>query len=316
MTDSPNAADRRRSAPPGWLEDHVAMDDGWLLRVGSAGPPAPARATVLLLNGRGDFLEKYWETMHDLADRGYRSISLDWRGQGASGRLGDTAQKCHADDFARLVADAAHLLDHHWAREGSALFLIGHSMGGNLAARLLMARGQRFRAAALLAPMFGIQAGPIPLALLRRLVRLMVQRGRAMRYAFGQTPYGPAMRTPLRRDRLTHDRRRFDDEHWFMEQRPQLQLGGVTFGWLAAALQSIELVMAPGAPESIALPVLLMLPDQEQLVDPTAARAFAARLSRATLVDVPGARHELLRETDAIRAAALEQLDVFYRTAQ
>lgn len=303
---------RRRSPPPGWQELRIRMDDGWMVRTGGAGPAAPPRGTILLVNGRGDFIEKTWESMRDFAERGFATVSFDWRGQGKSGRLGDGAEPCHADGFDRLLADAVALLDGPWAQLPQPLFIAGHSMGGHMTARLLGLRQQRFAKAALLAPMLGIQSGPLPPAMIRRLVRLMIGRGRARRYAFGQGGYGPRMQSPLRQGRLTGSTERFADEAWFMATLPELRLGGVTFGWLQSAFDSIDKLLGPGVPEAITLPILMLLPEHESLVDPEASRRFAARLVNAEVVDVAGARHELLRESDALRAAVLERLDRFF----
>jgi lysophospholipase len=303
---------RRRYPPPNWQEQRVTMNDGWSIRFGAAGRPAGPEKTVLLLSGRGDFIEKYWETMHDLVDRQFHVLSFDWRGQGKSGRLGPSPQHCHAQTFDDLLADACALLDGPWADLGGPINLIGHSMGGNMAARLLHARADRFRCAVLLAPMLGIQTGPLPVTLVRRLARLMVKRNRGARYAFGQGAYGPQMQAALRRDRLTSAPERFADEAWFMQSQPELLLGGITFGWLNAAFESIATLQAPGVAEAIRQPLLMLLPEREELVDPEAARRFAARLPHGQVIEFADARHELLRERDSLRLAVLEQVCQFF----
>ena len=47
----------------------------------------PMRGTVVLLSGRNECIEKYFETIRDLAARGFGVATLDWRGQGDSDRL-------------------------------------------------------------------------------------------------------------------------------------------------------------------------------------------------------------------------------------
>jgi len=51
------------------------------------------RGTVLLLAGRGEYLEKYHETATDLIKRGFDVYSFDWRGQGLSSRMLPNRQK-------------------------------------------------------------------------------------------------------------------------------------------------------------------------------------------------------------------------------
>ena len=47
----------------------------------------PVRGTVCLFQGRGEFIEKYFEVIADLRRRGFAVATMDWRGQGGSERL-------------------------------------------------------------------------------------------------------------------------------------------------------------------------------------------------------------------------------------
>ena len=40
------------------------------------------RGTICLVQGRGEFIEKYFETIADFQKRGFAVATLDWRGQG------------------------------------------------------------------------------------------------------------------------------------------------------------------------------------------------------------------------------------------
>ena len=64
----------------------VLSKGGIKLRAAYAIPPNP-KGTVLILGGRGEFMERYFETMNDLMRRGFAVASFDWRGQGGSDRL-------------------------------------------------------------------------------------------------------------------------------------------------------------------------------------------------------------------------------------
>ena len=47
----------------------------------------PQRGTVCLFQGRGEFIEKYFEVVADLRRRGFGVATMDWRGQGGSSRM-------------------------------------------------------------------------------------------------------------------------------------------------------------------------------------------------------------------------------------
>src|SRR5262249_21650810 len=59
----------------------------------------PARGSVILCNGRTEFIEKYFEVIRELQGRGFAVFTMDWRGQGLSGRLLKQPQKGHLDTF-------------------------------------------------------------------------------------------------------------------------------------------------------------------------------------------------------------------------
>lgn len=89
-------------------------------------------------------------------------------------------------------------------------------------------------------------------------------------------------------------------------------MGGPSWGWIVAALRSILLLRSPGFLESITSPVLFVATSADQLVEFSAIKQAAARISSSRL-EVLGreARHELLREEDSVRDRILELIDRF-----
>ena len=67
----------------------IAFDgyDGTKLRAALWEPTrGPARGTMCICPGRGEYIEKYFEVVADLRRRGYAVAIMDWRGQGGSER--------------------------------------------------------------------------------------------------------------------------------------------------------------------------------------------------------------------------------------
>lgn len=302
-----HAPERRSHAPHTEFSDWRAAD-GWPHRTLRLRPEGAARGTVVFLNGRADFLEKYLESYAVLVRWGYAVASLDWRGQGMSGRLGDDPHKGHLDDFDILVADLAEWVASLGGDMPGPFFLVAHSMGAHIGLRCLAEHPGLFRQAVLLAPMLGIRTGCVPAPAARRIARWMVERGQGGAFAFGQKPHGEQAVSPVRQAVLTGDRDRFADEIWWVEQNPALALGGVTWGWLDAAFRSLDRLAAPGYLQRVTTPVLILMPEHEQVVDPAAARSVVSRLPEGRLKVAPGGRHELLRDVESVRNWTLAEI--------
>ena len=71
--------------PPGFVWGSLSSNDGAQLRWGHL-PAKEPRAECVMVGGFGECIEKYFETIGDLAARGYSMWCLDWRGQGGSAR--------------------------------------------------------------------------------------------------------------------------------------------------------------------------------------------------------------------------------------
>ena len=294
----------------------LAARDGLLLRTFLLPHPRP-RARLLLLNGRADFLEKWAALFAELHALGFALAAFDWRGQGGSGReiSGDAG---HIDSFDTWVDDLEGIV--HWlpdALPGDAPWLmLAHSMGGHLLLRWLARRAERGdttlspAGAVLMAPFIDF-AMPQPLrGLLLKLAAWQVARGQGRHFAPGQGPWGPHREAASRMAILTSDRAQFEDEGRWVRANPSLAVGGVTWGWLAAAAESHR-ALARAPLSRIDLPVLMLLAGRERLVSNPAAVALAGRLPAAEVVLMPDAAHEILREAPPLRAEALSRIQAF-----
>ena len=121
--------------------------------------------TVCVFTGRGEFIEKYFETIRELVARNFSVVAMDWRGQGLSAReLADPA-KGHIDDFSMFERDldALHrqvlqfLCPRPW-------FALAHSMGAAILLSQARNGASPFERIVLTAPMIeiaGLGANPL-----------------------------------------------------------------------------------------------------------------------------------------------------------
>jgi lysophospholipase len=297
---------RRRSLPAGGTSVMEPMADGWMVRTVVWQPRDAARGTALMVGGRGDFIEKYAESLHDMVDAGWGVVTFDWRGQGLSGRLGDAPEKGHCSDFDVWLNDLDVLMARWRAAMPGRWVAVAHSMGGHLVLRRLATGDVTFAKVVLLSPMLGLLAPPLGPGLARLAARAMVLIGRGGEYVYGGGPRIKAAPGSARQLLLTSDAERYGDEAWWAAQEPRLSMGSATWGWLRAAFRSLAVLWRGLA--QVRVPVLVMIPDTDGLVDNHATHAAMARMPTARLEVVEGAGHELLRERDALRAGVLARV--------
>jgi len=275
------------------------------LRVGLLRARAEPLGTLVLLPGRGEFMEKHEATLAELAGWGLAVATLDWRGQGGSHRLLRHPRKGHVADFTHFLDDLDALLG--WARAigaPPARLAVGHSMGGHILLRALAERATGIERAALVAPMLDIELGAVPWPIARVLARSACALGLGANWAPGQRPTDPDT-LRFAGNRITTDEASFERWRALLAAHPDLRLGGVTYGWLDAALRSIARIRRPGYLEAIAVPVLIAIAGEERIVRNEAIRAAARRLPKCDVVEFETARHDLFQEAAPTRAALL-----------
>ena len=101
---------------------------------------------------------------------------------------------------------------------------------------------------------------------------------------------------------LTSDR---DVFAWCVAQvtaHPELGLGGPSMQWTYAALEEMARLYIAPLPK---LPILVFLGSAEQVVSTSVIRSQVAKMATGELVELDGARHEILMETPAIQRPGL-----------
>ena len=298
---------RRRLPPAGGGDHYYTGRDRQRLRYGLWLPERNTRGTVFVLTGRSEFIEKYYETIADLKDRGFTSIIPDWRGQGLSGRLIIDTPRNKGNDFDLMIGDLVDLIALAKRKKlPKPWTVLGHSMGSHLFLRLIHdnpRQQKNFNRAVLVAPMLGLKLSAFTMALLSHLIKRARKRRRLKDLAPFQGNKNIQWKKQVGFGRLTSDAARFSDEQWQIDQNPALAQGGISYGWLDAAFKSNALLRKSRLPEKIKIPLCFVLPGKENVVDGKAAREFIARISSATVVTITDARHEILKERDDIRRA-------------
>src|ERR1044072_6712604 len=301
-----NETSYRRSHPPGARFRTWTAPDGWPVRRMDWPRPdgASPRGSLLFASGPGDFIEKYLEALAHWHERGWNVAAFDWRGQGASQDTGFAFES-----FDVLIDDLAALLDDWRAETPAPHVAIGHSMGGHLLLRTLVERKPALDAAVLVAPMIVVNSSPIPDWLAPGMADAMCTLGFGT-VSMWKAP--PALDRPgsQRQRILTSSPERYQDEAWWWARQAGWKLNPPGWNWMRAAFRSAAAFAAERL-ATVTLPVLLIGTERDRLGGPAAIRRAAAGLPDAELEMFPDSGHEILREADPVRLAALARIDSF-----
>jgi lysophospholipase len=270
-----------------------------------------SRGVCVLLNGQTEFLEKYLEVAGELSARGFTVASFDWRGQGGSDRLVPDALKAHVADFSDFDADLAVFMDEVVKPlSDKPPLALAHSMGGHILMRALHDRPGLFKAAVTTAPMMRALTRGYPPALARALCAFENFAGQREAWVWGMEARDP-LKLTFEDNLVTSDRGRYARNTDYLVADKDIRLAGPTWGWLEAAYRSMSRTMAKGFPEAIETPVLIVGAGRDRIVETRAEREFATRLPHGTYLEIENAEHEILMETDAIRARFWAAFDAF-----
>jgi lysophospholipase len=296
--------------PRGAVSGMIESADGVRLRYGRWRPlRREARGTVLILQGRAEFIEKYFEVVADLGRRGFAAATFDWRGQGGSERLLEDPRKGHIEDFSQYVRDLDAIIEQVLLPDcPPPYFVLGHSAGGAVALLSATRARTRFDKMILIAPLLGLAL---------RWPHLAASLAGVMCYAgLGETyiPGGGAtivQTIPGVRPLLTSDARRHSRAVAVVDARPDLGIGSPTIAWARAAMQ-LETALDPAVVgPRIPVPVLAVIAGGESVVSNRAIERFATGVKMAAHIRIPGARHEVLMERDAYRDQFWAAFDAF-----
>lgn len=301
----------RFAEPPGWIWDNFTSPNGGNIRYGHIKPEGEIKGTVVILPGRTEFGEKYFEAARDLMRRGYEVWTMDWKGQGGSDRHLPNTFKDHKNDYADDVADLHHFMTHVFKPSNDGpVMMSAHSMGGHIGLRYLHDHKGVFDCAAVTSPMLDIHTAPFPRSMARKLAQLAEKFGHTDKYVIGGGDNEHGKGNYSEEKVSTDPVRRMVHNYW-TGKKPELALGSPTFGWLNETFKSIDIVYDEDYLKAIKTPVLLGIGMDDTVVDVPAQQRAGNILPNATTVEITGARHEIWMESNDKRNKWIKAFDDF-----
>src|SRR3954469_19078385 len=243
--------------PEGATAGTLKTADGVLLRYARFDPPAGRKGTLVVLPGRSEFIEKYFEVVRDARARGFAVAILDWRGQGLSERALPNARKGHVYDFSEYDRDLEAFVKEIVLPDCPApYFALGHSMGAAVLIRSVQQGRRWFDRIVLSGPMISLvrAAGSPYVRATARFLRL-AGMGRSYVPGGGGTPINTL---PFAGNRLTSDPVRYARTAAVIEADPSLAIGSPTVAWIDSAFKAMAEFADPAYAGRLRQPLLLV----------------------------------------------------------
>jgi lysophospholipase len=295
--------------PPNHFAGYFESFDGMKLRyaVFRSGSQVP-RGTIVLLPGRNEPIEKYFETIRDLNAQGLWVATFDWRGQGGSPRLLKSRRRGHARRMRDFERDLDVFIEHIVLPDAKLpFFILAHSMGALIALKAAPRLANRIERMALIAPFVGASGIGIPVGLLK------IMANAATFFGFGwiQFTRDTLLDRPFEGNNITSDAARFARNQAIVQTYPELGVGPPTARWIATMIDAIEDVATMDHLRKIEVPCLVIAPANDQIVPYQDLEALSRKFRAGKLVTVQGAEHEVLQERDIFREQALAAINAF-----
>ncbi|MCY7342617.1 MAG: alpha/beta hydrolase [Pseudonocardia sp.] len=241
---------------------------GWL-------PPGPASGVLLLCHGLGEHSGRYGTVVDALTPDGWAVYGLDHRGHGRSG-----GRRAHLDRYDDWLADFDAFRRVVLARHPDLpVFLLGHSMGGQIALAYALDHQDELRGLVLSAPALASNAVPkAAVPVIRTLARV-----------------APILRPAgIDSTKISKDPEVVADYH----ADPLVYLGNPTLGLSSALFGQFDVL--PERARGLRLPLLLQHGSLDELTDPAGSRLLESTSGSPdqTVFWYKGLWHEIYHEPE------------------
>jgi lysophospholipase len=302
-------------APEGGTIHWIEGLDGASIRTACWHRPSSARGAIFILPGKAEYIEKYFEVIGELLVRGFNVVALDWRGQGLSTRQVDHPTKAYIACFEDFLDDFEAVYSFYTKDLPGPYVCLAHSMGGNIALRLVGEGRVGFSALVTTAPMTGLNMPSFWEKTAEAVAQTAVGFGAGEYFIPGASNYDPLVED-FGGNSVTRDPGRHARTAAIVRALPEIAQGGATYGWMHEAFGSIRKITDPDFGRQIQIPILILAAEKDRLVDPLTNRYVGVNIPGAEFHMIEDSLHEILMECDDTRKTFWDYFDGFLKRAK
>lgn len=263
------------------------------------------KAVVEVIHGFSEFIGKYHELIYVLLLNGYSVAIAELRGHGRSARSVTNPYIVDIHDFSEYTRDLKCFYDQVLAKEPLSKYLLGHSMGGGIAARYSIDYPKDFERLILSSPMIRMQTGKWPIEVLEGYcdVRRLAKQG--TEFATKKHEFDP---TSHLAESSCKSEARYE---YIMDQRRNdvlNQTWSTDYNWLSASCRNTRYVSNPKHIARIRTAPLLLLAGKDHLISTEHAKTFANQIHGSKMEWFPDARHEIYHSNKEERVGFYESI--------
>lgn len=285
-------------------EDHVKIRWARWVPTGSG-----LKGTVTIVQGRTEFIEKYFEVIEELRARGFYVVAFDLRGQGGSQRMLQNRRRGHVEDFDEFALDLHAVLDEVSLSDcPGPHFLLGHSTGGAVIIHANRRLKTKIDRAVLSSPLVEVQVD-------RRVKPFMVGISKALVWMGLGNSFVPGGKDQIlfeyEGNTITSDQDRFLRMNGILEAAPELGIGSPTVSWVRAMMLATKKFWEPEFLLEFGVPSLVIGAGRDEIVSTHATEELCRNCPGMRFLEIRGSHHEIMMERDPYREQFWAAFDAF-----
>ena len=258
-----------------------------------------AKASIVIVHGFTEFIQKYDETVWYFINKGYNVFIYDQRGHGISDREVDDYRLTHVNDFDDYVKDLEHFISEIAEKNSSSLplYIFAHSMGCAVASLYLMNNNEKIELAILSSPMIIPTTQGFPPFVIRYICKKYAKES-SWKSKFKRSKEFKADPSLFLDKNLSFNRSKRNLFIHISDKKYQNSYG--TNRWIYESVSVYKRLLNLNLSSKIKTKTLILSAENDTVVKTKAQRRFYKLLPNAEFVTIKNAKHSIFMCNDGI----------------